>query len=214
MALAPSSAKYAEMLLQLGHVGYVYPVDDVLGVSRLPFKMTLPVMLEIARESIRCESYEDAQHLLKRGFGIDINDDTMRKVTNSIGTLVFNNDLEFADSVKSNLDCGRLQFPINKKNHILYLEVDGAMLPTRQKDVKGIVYKENKLGMVFSSDNIRWCPTPRDKYRHEILKREYTPLIGDSNDFSKLFLQLLYVMATDYIIKQFYYLMVQHGLGI
>jgi hypothetical protein len=183
----PSSPVYAERLASLGHVGPVCPVDDVLGISHLPFKMTLPVMLEIAHESVTCESYEQAQQKLMRGFSIKTNDDSMRKVTNYIGTHVFNNDLRLANQIKDELDHGRLQFPKDKKNDILYMEVDGASLHTRQDDSKGNITKENKLGMVFSTDNIRWWLDKHGTRKHEILKREYSSYIGDSEEFSKLF---------------------------
>jgi hypothetical protein len=185
--MAPSSQKYAERLSELGHEGFVYPLDDALGLSRLPFKMTLSVMLAIARESIRCESYEDAQQLLKKNFNIQTNDDTMRKVTNCIGTLVFKNDLKIAEAMNQKLTSGSLIFPAKKKNNTLYLEVNSAIVPTRDKDVKGIVYKESKLGIVFSTDNIIWLKNLHNKSYYRIEKCEYMPLIDDSQEFSKLF---------------------------
>jgi hypothetical protein len=148
--------------------------------------MTIPVMLAIVRESVRCESYEDAQQILKDHLRIETNDDTMRKVTNCIGTLVYNNDVNNSDTTWDELKSGCLQVPKSKKNAILYIEVDGAMLPTRQEGQKGVVYRENKLGMIFSSDNIHWWTDKNNKRQHRILKREYVTLIGNSEDFTKL----------------------------
>ena len=186
-SLAPSSKIYAEKLSSLGYGKAVYPLDDALGISRLPFKMTLPVMLEMAFESISCESYEQAEQKLKRSFEIQTNDDTMRKVTNAVGSLVFGNDMTLANQIQDALDHGKLELPSTKINGTLYLEVDGAMLPTRNEEQKGISYKEIKLGMAFSSNNIRWRTDKYGKKQHHILKREYTPLIGDVDEFSKLF---------------------------
>jgi hypothetical protein len=57
--------------------------------------------------------------------------------------------------------------------HTLYLEVDGVMLPTREKDVLGSVWKENKLGMVSSDDNFFFWTDKHGERQHRILKREF-----------------------------------------
>jgi hypothetical protein len=183
----PSSEIHAKLLYEIEKVKSVFPLDDALGISRLPFKMTVPVMLEVAFESITCESFEDAQQKLKRAFNIEINDDTMRKVTNYLGSFVYQNDCEEANLIIDKLNHGRLKFHTNKINHTQYFEVDGAMLATRNNDNKGTIYKENKLGMIFSSDNFRWWTDKNGKRQHEILKKEFISLIGDSDLFSKLF---------------------------
>jgi hypothetical protein len=189
MSLIPSRPCDKEKLKNLRKTRYIYPLDEALGLDRLPFKMTLGVMLAVAKESIRCESFEEAQKILEER-NIIINDDTMRQVTNVIGGIVFNNDVKAADAVWTELQKGTLTLPSSKDQGVLYLEVDGAMLPTRQDGQKGTIYKENKLGMVFSDDNIyRW----KDKHgnqQHKILKREYTALIGDNENFQKLLFNL------------------------
>jgi hypothetical protein len=116
----------------------------------------------------------------------------MRQVTNTVGTIVFNNDDDAmaAEEAWQKLRAGKLEFPKRKKNHTFYIEVDEAMLPTRQEDGKGSVYKENKLGMVFSSDNFYWWKDKHGKRQHQILKREYTSLIGDNINFGKLLLSV------------------------
>jgi hypothetical protein len=42
------------------------PIEQALGLDRLPLKITVATMLEIAKESIRCESYEKTEKILKR----------------------------------------------------------------------------------------------------------------------------------------------------
>ena len=51
------------------------------------------------------------------------------------------------------LEKGRLSYP-SDKNGILYLKTYGADLNTRFKDKNGSTWRENKLGLAFSSDNI------------------------------------------------------------
>jgi hypothetical protein len=190
MALLPSMPLDVAKAKELGVSGLIFPVDEALGLNRLPFKITVGAMLEIAKESSRRESYEDAEKTLKEKTSIIINDDTMRLVTNAIGGLVYNNDVKTADELWAQFKNGGLNFPDKKKDYTLYLEVDGAMFPTRQEGKKGTIYKENKLGMAFSTDNLFWWTDKHGYRQHRITKREYTALIGDSDDFTKLMFSL------------------------
>ncbi|MDR3135112.1 MAG: hypothetical protein LBU69_03345 [Deltaproteobacteria bacterium] len=87
MALIPSKPEDKVKLKELGIGGYVYPLDDELGLTNLPFKMTVGAMLEVSKESTRCESYEEAEKILTEKTGVRINDDTMRQVTNTLDRL-------------------------------------------------------------------------------------------------------------------------------
>ena len=189
--MVPSTKADSERLSNLGHTGsYMFPVDDYLGVSMLPFKMTVGTMLTITKEAIRCESFEETQNILKERSGIKINDDTIRMVTNTIGTLVYNNDMTAVRSLFDDYNSGKLTFPEDKKNDTLYLEVDGAMVATRAEDNKGTIYKENKLGMVFSTDHITWWTDKHGVRQHRINKREYTAHIGDCETFTQLMFEM------------------------
>jgi hypothetical protein len=190
MALVPSTKKDINKYQEIGGDGLIFPVDDALGLNRLPFKMTVATMLTVAEEALVLTSYEEAQRRLKTKMNIDINDDTIRQVTNVLGSLVFENDKKMADELWADMNDKRHIIYNNKINEILYLEVDGAMVPTRKDDHKGIVYKENKLGMAFSTDNfLRW-KDKHGQHKHQILKREYISTIGDSTDFTKLMYML------------------------
>jgi hypothetical protein len=153
MALVPSTKADSEQLASLGHKGYVFPLDEAFELNKLPFKITVAAMLDIARESCRIPSYEEAEQILKEHSSIVINDDTMRSVSNALGALIYANDTRLANEAWNNFCSGKLKFPEQKKDHILYLAVDGAMMPTRQRNDKGSTWKENKLGMAFSTDN-------------------------------------------------------------
>jgi hypothetical protein len=190
MSLIPLSLQDKQALKQLGINGYIYPLDEALGLSKLPFNMTIATMLEVARISSKGESFEDAEQDLKRYTDININDDTMRQITNVIGSIIFSNDCKIANNIWTKYNNNSL-LPFKKEiNHTLYLEIDGAMLPTRQKDNKGTVYKENKLGMAFSSDHFHKWIDCHGKDQRKITKKEYTSYIGDSEFFTKLMLAL------------------------
>lgn len=83
-----------------------------------------------------------------------------------------------------------IQFP-KKKAGTLYIMTDGAAVNTRQKDSSGSSWRENKLGLVFSSDHIYHWTSARGTHEHKILKREYISLIGTSDVFKKHLLALV-----------------------
>jgi hypothetical protein len=147
-------------------------------------------MLEIAKDASRGESYEDTERLLREKTSIRVNDDTIRAVTNAIGAIVFANDTQESNDNWQKMSAGLIHFPKTKIDHILYLEADGAMVATREKDEKGSIWKENKLGMAFSTDNFLNWTDKHGKLQHRILKKEFTALIGSSDDFKKLMFTL------------------------
>jgi hypothetical protein len=181
-----------------------------MGVSKLPFPITIGAMLKIAEVACTSDSYEDAQTRLKE-FGIVLNDDTVRAVTNTIGEIVFRNEMRVADEAEAAFQTCKYTFPNTKMPYILYLEVDGAMVPTRRTKEQNIldkrhkesktassdeqdfedadknyVWRENKLGLAFSTDNFHNWTDIHGEQQHKILKRDYTAFIGEASEFSKL----------------------------
>jgi hypothetical protein len=190
MALIPSTFNDAEKLKQLGIKGHIFPLDEALGMDRLPFKMTVASMAEVCKEATRAESFEDTEKLLKERTDIRINDDTIRSIVTSTGTRVFEQEKQEADKLWSQLEAGKLILPEAKIDHTFYIEVDGVLVPTREEGKKGTIFRENKLGEVFSSDNFLWWFDKHGERQHRILKRDYTALIGDNVDFTKLIFAL------------------------
>ena len=163
----------------------VVPLDEALGISGLPFKMTVNLMLEIAYWAQSQCSYESAEQAIYRALGLRVNDDTVRKVCNTIGKLVYDMDCAQAQQAAVLLETGKLQFPLRKKRGVLYIQADGAALNTRQKDAQGSTWRESKLGVVFSSDDLyRWIDN-RGQPRHKINAREYVGYIGSVQEFQK-----------------------------
>ena len=99
--------------------------------------------------------------------------------------MVFQEDCRLAIDAFNRLNQGKLIFPTRKKKGVLYIEADGAVLNTRSKNESGSSWRENKLGIVFSSDNIHtWIDRHGEKQR-QIHKREYVAYIGSSDEFKK-----------------------------
>jgi len=120
-----------------------------------------------------------------RAHHLKINDDTIRQVTRFIGNMVFQEDCRQAEAAFNKLSQGKLRFPARKRNGVLYIEVDGATLNTRVKNETGSSWQENKLGVVFSSDNIHSWKNKRGEKQRQILKKEYVTYIGGVHEFKK-----------------------------
>ncbi|MDR1085391.1 MAG: hypothetical protein LBP22_11195 [Deltaproteobacteria bacterium] len=137
MALVPSSKADTDKLRELGMTGkMVFPLDEALGIADLPYKMTVSVMLEIARWVKETNSFEAAGRAVTRNTSIAVNDETVRAVANTIGALVFKNDTLEADNVFADFESGNLKFPAAIKKDTLYFEIDGAMMHTREREEK------------------------------------------------------------------------------
>jgi hypothetical protein len=184
-ALIPSTTPGFNDLSELGVGKHVFPLDEIIGISNLPFKMSVGAMLEVSFWVQGSSSYEAAARILARDTGININYDTAREVASHVGRLVFENDKEEADKSSLLLHSERLSFPKEKKEGVLYIETDGAMLHTREKDEKGSVWRESKLGMVFATDSIISWKTKNGGTERIIGKREYITYVGEADEFKR-----------------------------
>lgn len=178
------------MLQQQYNTKSIYPLDDALGITQLPFKMSVDLMLECAYWAQNQHSYEAAEQTLYRVSGIRVNDDTIRLVTNEIGRIVFEQDCRQADQALAQLDACRL--PHDRCRHgVLYIEIDGAALNTRFRNEQGSSWRENKLGIVFSSDDVKTYRNARTgQLQHHLQRREYIAFLGGVNEFKKHLLNI------------------------
>lgn len=162
----------------------IAPLDCALGIDKLPFKMTINMMLLVAYFAQEQSSYQAAEDLIKRVYGITVNDDTIRLVANYIGEMVFKEDCRRAEETYAKFQSGQIDFSHDRKG-VLYVEADGAALNTRHKNNDGSTWRENKLGVVFSSDAIHRWTSINGKKSHRILHREYVSYVGGVQEFSK-----------------------------
>jgi hypothetical protein len=183
--LRPKTEADAKRLHCLEGIRAVVPMDDYLQLTGLPFKITPEVMINTAYWAQSQGSYQEAEEAIIRAHGFRINDDTIRQVTNYVGEIVFKEDCRQADDAYNRLNQGKLRFPAKKKKGVLYIEADGAALNTRSKDQAGSSWRENKLGIVFSSDNIYTWTNKHGERQRQILKREYVSYVGGVHEFKK-----------------------------
>ncbi|MDR1040998.1 MAG: hypothetical protein LBR80_12725 [Deltaproteobacteria bacterium] len=73
-----------------------FPLDEALGIDQLPYKMTCGAMLEISRHAAMSLSFEAAREILARERFIHLTGVTVRSVANTIGGLIFKEELKQA----------------------------------------------------------------------------------------------------------------------
>lgn len=161
---------------------YNAPLDSVLEIDVLPFKMTRRMMVETAFWGQNQTSFKAAEQIIEKVYGLTLAADTVRRVTDYVGQIIYKEDSKYAQSIYAKREQIKFSF---KKKGILYIQVDGASLNTRHKDENGSSWRENKLGVVFSSDNLRTYKNKKGVDEHSIEKREYTTLVGTVEDFEK-----------------------------
>ena len=88
----PANKQSSELLLSKYGLKAVVPLDMALGIDRLPFKISPQMMLDIARRAVNACSYEELQQTYALDWHIEISDDQIRRVTNYIGQMVYEND--------------------------------------------------------------------------------------------------------------------------
>jgi hypothetical protein len=182
--LRPAGKEAAQKLFELEGIKAVAPLDCYLGIANLPFKMTVDAMLTVSYWAQNQCSYQRAEEAIEKITGVFINDDTVRQVANYIGGLVFNEDCRRAEESAALLFSGKMTFP-RRRRGVLYIEADGAAVNTRHKDNDGSTWRENKLGIVFSSDNIYSWTDKKGVCQRQLRKREYVSYIGSSDEFRK-----------------------------
>ena len=179
----PADKESAELLLNNFGMKMVIPLDIALGISVLPFKITVAMMLDITKRSVNSHSYEELQQAYKEDWQIEISDDQLRMVTNYIGKVIYEDDCQQRDVALEHLKNG--QRSRKKKAGVLYVEMDGAMMNTRKSE-NGSTWKENKLGLVFSSRNIRKFKSKKNGQEyHKILSKEYISYLGNADTFKE-----------------------------
>ena len=133
--LIPADLRSAKRLTQLSGKKSVVPLDETLGTDNLPFKITKKMTLQIAKAGIEATSYEEASKRFLECRNIPISADEIRNVVDYMGQIVFQDDCSRACEAKTtprNL-CGK-----QTGNDVLYLEMDGAMLPSRERKGKAV----------------------------------------------------------------------------
>ena len=87
--LVPFDPESKSLLEERYNLKIVFPLDMALGIDRLPFKVSVYMMLDIAKRAINAKSYADLQRAYAADKGITLSDDLIRLVVNELGCIVF-----------------------------------------------------------------------------------------------------------------------------
>ena len=80
-----------------------------MGIDKLPFKISVAMMLDIARRAINAHSYEEQQQAYEQDRGILISDDQIRFVVNELGAIIYDYDNEQKDAALKQLAAGAVR---------------------------------------------------------------------------------------------------------
>lgn len=188
--LVPTQKADAELLLETAGKKSIYPLDSFLGIDNLPFKVSVKMMAAIAKEAVRSASYDRAAESIQQHYGVTISNDTVRKVTDFVGEVVFNDDTHQSDAAiqKQGIPIDRRKVH-KRKTDILYIEMDGAMVNTRVK-VDGSSWTECKIAIAFLNEDLRSWTTSSGETRRQIAAKQFIGYIGNYKIFKKYVLAL------------------------
>lgn len=192
--LVPADQKSAETLFQLEGIKSIFPLDIALNYDKLPFKMSIRLMLSIAREAVRSRSYEDAKNNINEKYHISVSDYQVEKITDYIASLVLEEKRKIAETapriMQEKVD-GRHRH--KRKNDVLYFEIDGAMVHIRDKSktedgkiVPG--WMESKHALTFHSSDIYYYKSKTGELTYTIKSKDFIGYIGSSEEFEKHFI--------------------------
>ena len=110
-------------------------MDEYFGIDKLPFKVSIRAMIEIAFWGQNQTSFKRAKQLIKRVRNIDISYVTVMNITKFIGKIIFDYTYNKALKIWNN----RCNIDINyiNKKGTLYMQADGAAVNTRVEDENG-----------------------------------------------------------------------------
>ena len=146
--------------------------------------MTPKTMLLVANVAINQKSYENAQQVLEKILKYKISDDTIRNVVNFIGKLVYEEGLKINKILlKEKYDL--LNNNYSKSDEIFYIETDGNFVHLLNKGTTGSTWHENKIGLVFSTDNIETRSNQQGEIYRIINKKEYISYFCPVEEFKK-----------------------------
>ena len=98
----------------------------------------------------------------------------IRRITNYVGQVIYEDDCVRRDLALEHLKWLEMtpERPASVNDHVLYIEMDGAMFNIRKQE-NNSTWKENKLGLVFSSKNLIHFRNKKGEDDKRIGKRDY-----------------------------------------
>lgn len=125
----------------------IVPLDEYLGINKLPFKVSMKAMIEIAFWGQNQSSFQKASEIIYRICNINLSYVTVMNITKFVGKIVY--DYNYNNASKIWEDRANIEIDNSKKKGTLYIQADGATVNTRIEDENGSTWKENKLASIL-----------------------------------------------------------------
>lgn len=134
-------------------------------------------MIETAFWGQNQSSFQKASQIIYRVHNIKISYVTVMNITKFIGKIVY--DYNYNKAIKIWNNRANIDVSSSIKKGTLYIQADGATVNTRIEDENGSTWKENKLGIIFSENDIY----KRKNKSNVINHKEYVSYIGSVDTF-------------------------------
>lgn len=155
--------------------GYA-PFDRELNINK-EHKITRGLTETICDLGQRMPSFMEASDVLSKYLNIKVSHTFIQVVSEEVGKGLYRTEKEEAEDLYKNQYKAIKDIPEDKKRGRIYIETDGSMVL-----IKGLGWKEIKLGMVFKDDKI----LNRNKERHIIVDKDYVAHLGSAEEFKKM----------------------------
>ena len=134
-------------------------------------------MIEIAFWGQNQLSFKRAKDIINKVLNIDICVNNVLKITEYIGKIVF--DYNYNKALKIWNNRALIDTHCVNKKGTLYMQADGAAVNTRIEDENGSTWRENKLGILFSENDLY----KRKNKANQIGHKEYVAYVGSVDTF-------------------------------
>ncbi len=196
-ALYPADPESAMRFQEMAGAKSVYPLDGVLGLDRLPYRITCDMMCRLAREAVRAVSYECAAEQIQHVYQVSISSTQVKSVTEFVGSCVLEEQAKLVAAAEQNgckkPDQGRRH---RRPNDILYLEIGAG--PVCLRDLPGKeVWGTCQGAMAFHSSRVQTGPVRHGKTICRVMERDCIGYVGSPEEFRSHLLALTQRNAWD-----------------
>ncbi len=204
--LAPAYIKDRETFYSLVGRNSIAPLDNYLGVDRLPFHMTYAMMAHVATEAVRLRSFSGASKALTESGYQRVSTSMVDQICDVVGQSIWDFYKARADNMESHILDGKIIGPRNGDIHslntlnpekVLIMMIDGHTIYTRRYTTGKYDHNDGgkcgcdcRVGIAFKLSD---CIVDYDEAGGETIRishKDYTALIGPKSEFRGYFADL------------------------
>lgn len=154
---------------------YIYPTDEILEISSSMASKRCAKAISLTASFV---PFEHTKNFLSQILMLDVSETCIEGITHRVGAKIYHD----AD-MKGRHPYGLCKEETNPKR--VYAQTDGAMVPICSENK--VIYKENKLGIVYKETDIVRKTNKNGEERIEIKNKHYVSNLGEEVDkFKKM----------------------------